>query len=192
MTQYSVSNRHFRCLLLSSAISLTCFAEPSYGLNLKLSHSLSLDSTSQTAENSKTLFNSLGNSLNQGITILFKIGENLVFKPTSKLPQLALSDRLKLPATSISHKDYKDLLPASWPVSFHSKASGVDFYIDGGNKIVIGDIVNPHQPNQQFSVRGMHWVNRLTDNSSFVWSIQKSSSDAKELRSGFGLLYDLD
>ena len=172
---------------LMGAVALVALAsvpKQAFSLELKISETLS-----SQEEGSKGVIARVQQTLKLGFSGLSRVGEVLIGESKhSEVPVRPIG----YTSADVQGRNDGSQPALPLPVSLVGDGAALSISVGEGSQVVVGNLINPKRPIHGSEQTGMHWVNRVNENTSFYLGVRRNSGDAKETTSGFGWIYDLD
>lgn len=161
-----------------------------HAIDLKLSQTLSVERLRSGHEN-HSVIHKVGHTVSERVNNLIEVTTQWVHNSPKLETPVAMNswaDRAIEQTKSLMGK-----LPSpTIPFEIREGAAGIDFPTSGSSHVTLGNLSSQHGQFHDSDRSGIHWVNRVDQDTSFFVGIQRNSGDAKETTSGIGFIYDLN
>ncbi|MDX1667836.1 MAG: hypothetical protein R3194_00325 [Limnobacter sp.] len=165
---------------------LFCYCSVSYSVDLRLEHTLS-----NPAKGSVNLLKSVPKPAQQP-SPGFEITSDRLIQRSSLEQEFSLVTHWAITAVDKTKNLLGQLKAPSISLGLHDRGSGIILPLSNGNRFVIGHLSPQIGRFYETERTGFYWLNRVSSDSSFYVGVQKNSSDAKEVTSGVGMVYELN
>lgn len=188
-----VQNRKAYLKILVSAplvIGAIFLASNAFSADLKMSQSLSINKSTQK-QPKKSIVNRVSESVSDGVGRVIDVATDWVTNEPSD-SQYSLVQGWSTRAIEQTKSLLGKLPSPEVPFEIREGGTGLNIPTGKSSHLAVGNLNSQYGQFHESDQTGIHWVNKMDQDTSFYMGIQRNSGDAKETTSGVGFIYDLN